>query len=72
MYQIMDDFNDYHIDEKHKNILLSFGKDKSIELYKNCEKNLIELLLKYNLLTEEFEVLLKKIYSKLYVNKLYF
>jgi geranylgeranyl diphosphate synthase type II len=65
MYQIMDDSNDVDTDETHKNIILAYGKDKSIQLYRDSEKNLNELLIKYNLMTPTFEKLISKLNKKL-------
>jgi geranylgeranyl pyrophosphate synthase len=65
MYQIMDDSNDVNTDDVHKNIILSYGIDKSLQLYEDAENKLIELLNKYNLLTTTFQDLIKKLKSKL-------
>jgi geranylgeranyl diphosphate synthase type II len=65
MYQIMDDSNDVDTDEKHKNIVLAYGKEKSIQLYRDAEENLTKLLIKYNLMTPTFEKLISKLNSKL-------
>ena len=65
MYQIMDDSNDVNTDDAHKNIILSYGIDKSLQLYKDAESKLIELLIKYNLMTSTFEDLIKKLNKKL-------
>ncbi len=65
MYQIMDDSNDVLTDEAHKNIILSYGLEKSIQLYKDAEVKLIELLNKYNLMTTTFEKLIYKLNKKL-------
>lgn len=61
MYQIMDDYQDISQDESHKNIFLSFGKDKTIKLYKDAELKLIELLIKYNLKTSIFDKIIAKL-----------
>ncbi len=65
MYQIMDDSNDILTDEAHKNIVLSYGKEKSIQLYRDAEYKFVELLVKYNLMTPTFEKLINKINQKL-------
>ena len=65
MYQIMDDSNDVDTDESHKNIVLSYGSEKSIQLYRDAETNLIKLLIKYNLMTSTFEKLISKLNQKL-------
>jgi geranylgeranyl diphosphate synthase type II len=65
MYQIMDDSNDVNTDEAHKNIILSYGLDKSVSLYRDAEKQFIELLIKYNLMTPTFEQLINKLNKKL-------
>lgn len=65
MYQIMDDSNDVDTDEAHKNIILSYGKEKSIQLYRDAESKLVELLIKYNLMTSTFEKLICKLNQKL-------
>ena len=65
MYQIMDDSNDVETDEAHKNIVLSYGPDKSLQLYRDAEAKLVELLLKYNLMTSTFEKLINKLNQKL-------
>jgi geranylgeranyl diphosphate synthase type II len=65
MYQIMDDSNDINTDEAHKNIILSYGFQKSIQLYRDAENNFIELLNKYNLMTVTFERLINKLNLKL-------
>lgn len=67
MYQIMDDSNDIDTDEKHKNIVLSFGKEKSLQLYREVEENLIKLLIKHNLMTSIFEKLINKLNDKLII-----
>ncbi len=64
MYQIMDDSNDIDTDDKHKNIILSHGLEKSILIYKDAEQKLIDLLLKYNLMTNTFEQLINKLNKK--------
>jgi geranylgeranyl diphosphate synthase type II len=68
MYQIMDDSNDVNTDDAHKNIILSFGIEKSIKLYRDAENKLIELLNKYNLMTSTFEKLIYKLNKKLNMN----
>ena len=65
MYQIMDDSNDVETDEAHKNIVLSYGNEKSLQLYRDAETKLVELLLKYNLMTSTFEKLISKLNKKL-------
>jgi geranylgeranyl pyrophosphate synthase len=65
MYQIMDDSNDIDTDESHKNIVLSYGSEKSLQLYRDAETKLVELLLKYNLMTSTFEKLISKLNQKL-------
>jgi geranylgeranyl diphosphate synthase type II len=65
MYQIMDDSNDVNTDEAHKNIILSYGLDKSVSLYRDAETQFIELLIKYNLMTPTFEQLINKLNNKL-------
>jgi geranylgeranyl diphosphate synthase type II len=65
MYQIMDDSNDVDTDEVHKNIVLSYGNEKSLQLYRDAESKFIELLLKYNLMTSTFEKLISKLNQKL-------
>ncbi len=65
MYQIMDDSNDVEDDEEHKNIILSYGRDKSLQLYRDAEVKLIELLNKYNLMTSTFDNLIFKLNKKL-------
>jgi geranylgeranyl diphosphate synthase type II len=65
MYQIMDDSNDVNTDEAHKNIILSYGLDKSVSLYRDAEKQFIELLIKYNLMTPTFQKLINKLNEKL-------
>ncbi len=57
--------NDIDTDDKHKNIILSYGIDKSLQLYNDAESNFIELLNKYNLLTPTFQDLVKRLKSKL-------
>ena len=64
MYQIMDDSNDFETDAAHKNIILSYGIEKSIIIYKDAEEKLIELLIKYNLMTNTFEQLINKLNNK--------
>ncbi len=65
MYQIMDDSNDVDTDEAHKNIILSYGIEKSLRLYRDAETKLVELLIKYNLMTSTFEKLISKLNQKL-------
>jgi geranylgeranyl diphosphate synthase type II len=65
MYQIMDDSNDVDTDEAHKNIILSFGKEKSLQLYRDAETKLVELLIKHNLMTSTFEKIISKLNQKL-------
>ena len=65
MYQIMDDSNDVATDEVHKNIILAYGKEKSIQLYRDAEFKLVELLIKNNLMTATFEKLISKLNNKL-------
>ncbi len=65
MYQIMDDSNDVEDDEEHKNIILSYGREKSIKLYRDAECKLIELLNKHNLMTSTFEKIILKLNKKL-------
>ena len=48
----------------HKNIILSYGLEKSILIYKDAEQKLIDLLLKYNLMTNTFEQLINKLNKK--------
>jgi geranylgeranyl diphosphate synthase type II len=67
MYQIMDDSNDVETDEAHKNIILSYGKEKSLQLYRDAESKLVELLLRYNLMTSTFEKLISKLNQKLII-----
>ncbi len=65
MYQIVDDCNDINTDDNHKNIILSFGLEKSIQLYRDAENKLAELLNKYNLMTATFEKIIYKLNQKL-------
>jgi geranylgeranyl diphosphate synthase type II len=65
MYQIMDDSNDVMTDDVHKNIILSYGIEKCLNLYRDAEKKLIELLIKYNLMTNTFEQLISKLNTKI-------
>ena len=65
MYQIMDDSNDVETDDIHKNIILYYGKDKILKLYKDAENKFINLLNKYNLFTPIFKELIKKLNNKL-------
>jgi geranylgeranyl diphosphate synthase type II len=65
MYQIMDDSNDIEKDNINNNIILSQGKEKSKEMYSKAQYELIELLLKYNLMTPMFEQLISSITNKL-------
>jgi geranylgeranyl diphosphate synthase type II len=64
MYQIMDDSCDIDTDDIHKNIILSYGKEKSIELYRDAEYKFTELLIKNNLLTPIFQELIMKLNKK--------
>ena len=48
----------------YKNIILSYGLEKSILIYKDAEQKLIDLLLKYNLMTNTFEQLINKLNKK--------
>ncbi len=65
MYQIMDDSNDIEKDTINNNIILSQGKEKSKEMYSKAQYELVELLLKYNLMTPMFEQLINGINYKL-------
>jgi geranylgeranyl diphosphate synthase type II len=61
MFQLMDDYKDMDTDENSANYFLQNGKKESIELYLNCKLQLLNLLEKYNLYTEEFKMLINKI-----------
>ena len=65
MYQIMDDSNDIEKDNINNNIILSHGKEKCREMYSKAQYELIELLLRYNLMTPMFEQLINTITNKL-------
>jgi geranylgeranyl diphosphate synthase type II len=65
MYQIMDDSNDVEHDNISNNIILSHGKEKCKEMYTKAQYELVELLLKYNLMTPMFEQLISTITNKL-------
>jgi geranylgeranyl diphosphate synthase type II len=65
MYQIMDDSNDVENDNINNNIILSHGKEKCKEMYSKAQYELVELLLKYNLMTPMFEKLINIITNKL-------
>ena len=60
MFQLMDDYKDMDTDENSANYFLQNGKKESIELYLNCKLQLLNLLEKYNLYTEEFKMLINK------------
>jgi geranylgeranyl diphosphate synthase type II len=64
MYQIMDDSNDVDHDNINNNIILSHGKEKCKEMYTKAQYELVELLLKYNLMTPMFEKLISTITNK--------
>jgi hypothetical protein len=63
----MDDSNDVNTDDAHKNIILSFGKEKSLQLYRDAETKLVELLIKHNLMTSTFEKIISKLNQKLII-----
>jgi geranylgeranyl diphosphate synthase type II len=65
MYQIMDDSNDIEKDNINNNIVLSNGKEKCKEMYSEAQYELVELLLRYNLMTPMFEKLINTITNKL-------
>lgn len=65
MYQIMDDSNDVEKDNINNNIVISHGKEKCKEMYSNAQYELVELLLRYNLMTPMFEKLINTITNKL-------
>ena len=65
MYQIMDDSNDVDHDNINNNIILSHGREKCKEMYTKAQYELVELLLKYNLMTPMFEQLINTITNKL-------
>ncbi len=65
MYQIMDDSNDVEKDNINNNIILSHGKEKCKEMYSKAQYKLVELLLRYNLMTPMFEKLINTITNKL-------
>jgi len=65
MYQIMDDSNDVEKDNINNNIILSHGKEKCKEMYSKAQYELVELLLRYNLMTPMFEKLINTITNKI-------
>ena len=65
MFQLMDDFKDMDTDEENANYFLKNGKKQSIELYLNCKLELLKLLEKYNLYTNDFKMLISKIDEKI-------
>lgn len=65
MYQIMDDSNDVEKDNINNNIVLSHGREKCKEMYSKAQYELVELLLRYNLMTPMFEKLINTITNKL-------
>lgn len=61
MFQLMDDYKDINTDKPESNYFLKYGVNNGRELYYKCKLQLLELLDKYNLYTDEFKMLIIKL-----------
>ena len=68
MYQIMDDFKDINTDDPLINYIKKTGKINSLKVYNKSKKELLKLLKKNNILTNDLLYLIEKIDSKIKYN----
>lgn len=64
MFQLVDDYKDISEDDVFRNYILSHGKQKSLLKYKTERQQFIQLLLKYKLLTPEFQKMIQHLDAK--------